>query len=159
MRTCERLVVAASMSAVGLTWSISVGARVLGTGTAFQSKDNRSVWSGVYTEEQAKRGEAVYGSQCSSCHGDEMTGTPSAPPLAGDGFLKNWDGKSVNDLVEKISSTMPADSPGALSPQQTVDVIAFMFDINKFPAGGTALDATPTAARLIKIEAKASQDR
>ena len=30
----------------------------------------RSVWDGVYTEEQAKRGEALYEKQCSACHGE-----------------------------------------------------------------------------------------
>jgi mono/diheme cytochrome c family protein len=29
----------------------------------------RSVWDGVYTEAQAKRGEALFGENCVTCHG------------------------------------------------------------------------------------------
>ena len=34
----------------------------------------RSVWDGVYTNDQAKRGEALYARECGSCHGDMLTG-------------------------------------------------------------------------------------
>src|SRR5438876_3128832 len=41
--------------------------------------ESRSVWDGVYTEEQAKRGESIYRKECAVCHGDMLTGGESAP--------------------------------------------------------------------------------
>ena len=48
-----------------------------------QQAESRSVWDGVYTEEQARRGAALYGQECASCHGATLTGGESAPPLVG----------------------------------------------------------------------------
>ena len=33
-----------------------------------------SVWDGVYTEEQAGRGQALYAKECASCHGASLSG-------------------------------------------------------------------------------------
>ena len=37
--------------------------------------DTRSVWDGVFTEEQAQRGEPLYRANCASCHGDTLKGS------------------------------------------------------------------------------------
>ena len=34
----------------------------------------RTVWDGVYTREQAQRGEKLYEQECGRCHGDDLTG-------------------------------------------------------------------------------------
>src|SRR2546430_16270645 len=68
---------------------------------------SRSVWDGVYTEEQAKRGEPVYQKECAACHGAMMTGGESAPPLTGGGFQANWNGLTLGDLFDRIRKTMP----------------------------------------------------
>jgi mono/diheme cytochrome c family protein len=99
----------------------------------------RSVWDGVYTEEQAKRGELVYGEFCAVCHGADMTGGEMAGPLNGPVFTSNWNGVPVADLFDRIRTTMPLDRPGVLTRQQNADVLAFMFYFNKFPAGKTEL--------------------
>ena len=45
-------------------------AAVLGLAAAMlAAQASRSVWDGVYTDEQAKRGQTLYGKECSSCHG------------------------------------------------------------------------------------------
>src|SRR5687767_6850263 len=76
-----------------------------------------SLAEGVYTAEQAKRGAALYGEQCASCHGENMEGVADLfPALAGDPFMKTWIGRSVGELYEKISTTMPALDPGSLKP-------------------------------------------
>ena len=40
----------------------------------------RSVWEGVYTEEQARRGAELYAQECASCHGPLLTGTGEEAP-------------------------------------------------------------------------------
>ena len=38
---------------------------------------SKTVWDGAYTDGQAKRGEAVYAAECSSCHGEDLSGQQS----------------------------------------------------------------------------------
>ena len=113
-----------------------------------------SVADGVYTEEQAKRGAMVYGEQCASCHGEKMEGIADLfPALAGDPFLKNWTGKSVGELYEKIATTMPALDPGSMKPDQVADVVAHILSVSKYPAGSTALAASADPLKTIQIVA------
>jgi hypothetical protein len=48
---------------------------------------------------------------------------------------------------------MPLDSPGKLSRQENVDVIAFMLKTNAWPSGKTELAPDAGALKQIKIEA------
>ena len=115
--------------------------------------DSRSVWDGVYTEEQAKRGESVYHKECADCHGDMLIGGESAPPLTGGAFLANWNGLSVGDLFDRIRKTMPQSAPGRLTRQQDADILAFMLSVNKFPAGKTELYRQSEMLKEIRFEA------
>ena len=116
--------------------------------------ETRSVWDGVYTDEQAKRGEEVYHKECAACHGDLLTGGESAPPLTGGAFQANWNGLSLGDLFDRIRKTMPQGKPGRLTRQQDADVLAFLLTINKFPAGKTELYRQSEMHKEIRFEAK-----
>ena len=109
--------------------------------------ESRSVWDGVYTEEQSKRGELLYRKHCASCHGGMLTGGESSSPLAGGVFLANWNGLPMDDLFERIRRSMPQDHPGKLSRQQTADILSYMLSVNRFPVGKTEL---PRQAELLK---------
>src|SRR5215207_8023065 len=76
--------------------------------------------AGVYTAEQARRGAALYGENCSSCHGDTLAGNDPIPALSGAAFQTNW--KSVGELFDKNSTSMPAIAPGSLTGPQVADV-------------------------------------
>src|SRR5216117_1123685 len=73
---------------------------------------------GVYTPAQATRGQAIYTQQCASCHGDTLGGR-LAPALAGEDFIANWGKQPLSELFSKIKNTMPRDSAGKLTSQQT----------------------------------------
>jgi mono/diheme cytochrome c family protein len=114
-----------------------------------QSTDStagKSVWQGVYTEEQAARGDVEHQNNCSSCHGTEK--------YAGDAFTKNWVGRTVFDLFDQIKTTMPDDNPGGLSVQQYKDVVAYILKTNGIPAGTDSLPNDAEAMRLLRIDAK-----
>ena len=114
----------------------------------------RSVADGVYTDAQAKRGATLYSEQCGSCHGADMTGIADLfPALTGDTFVTTWQGKSVGDLFEKISTTMPALDPGSLKPEQAADIVAHILSISKYPAGATELVTGVEPLKQIKIDA------
>ncbi|WP_404404017.1 c-type cytochrome [Pelagibacterium halotolerans] len=116
-----------------------------------------SIWSGVYTEEQAARGEAVYSGACAQCHGIRLDGAnadpdqPSGAPLARYAFLRDWDGQTLSALYEYSRTTMPQNTPGALDDQQYVDVIAYMLEVSGMPPGETELPADGTALSNIVI--------
>ena len=61
------------------------------------------------------------------------------PPLSGKEFSKEWNGQSVGDLFERLSTSMPADRPGKLSKEVDADILAFMLKANGFPAGSAEL--------------------
>ena len=116
------------------------------------AETTRSVWDGVYTEEQAKRGEETYKKECASCHGDTLVGGGGASPLTGGNFLSNWNGLTLGDLYDRIRKTMPQGSPGKLNRQQDADVLAYLLSFNKFPAGKTELQKQVEFLREIRFE-------
>ncbi len=127
---------------------------IAGLRTSVHAQPTKSVWDGVYTEEQAKRGAPLYSEQCASCHGPELMGGEMAPPLATGDFLAGWDGLTVGDLFERIRISMPQNAPGSLSGQQNADILAFIFSANKFPAGSAELASQMMMLKDIKFEAK-----
>jgi mono/diheme cytochrome c family protein len=118
----------------------------------------RSVWDGVYTDEQAKRGEGLYQRKCASCHGDKLTGGESAPPLAGGQFLSNWNGLTLDVLFERIRLTMPSDNPALVSRPAKADVLAYLLNMNKFPPGKTELHYKAELMKDILIETNQPHD-
>lgn len=116
-------------------------------------QDRHSVAHGVYTEAQAERGAKVYTEQCGVCHGPDLKGSDVIPALTGPDFVANWKDKTAGDLFDKVKTTMPAISPGSLTPEQSADVVAYIFSISKYPAGTEELPAKPEQLAQIKIEA------
>jgi S-disulfanyl-L-cysteine oxidoreductase SoxD len=116
----------------------------------------KTTMDGVYTADQATRGKAQYTQACANCHMDDLSGSGQALPLAGDAFTETWEGQSVNDLFDLIHNTMPQDKPGTLTPDATVDVIAYLLQYNKFPAGSDELKSDPAALKNILITKKAA---
>ena len=117
------------------------------------AQTSRSIWDGVYTDEQAKRGRPLYDDHCASCHGAALEGGESAPALAGGEFLSGWDGLTVGDLFERIRTTMPQNKPRTLSREINADIIAFIFSANQLPTGKTELPHTAEVLKEIRIEA------
>ncbi len=109
------------------------------------------IWSGVYTEAQAKRGEAVSATACVSCHGADLAGD-MGPGLVGQEFLSAWRGESLGAFFDRVHATMPADAPGSMSPRDTADVVAYMLQLNKFPAGEKDLPSDMSALNGITFE-------
>ncbi len=89
----------------------------------------------LFSPAQAKRGEGVYSKRCVGCHGQDLNGGEHAPPLVGDAFWTNWNGKQVRPFYARIISTMPADDPGVVPPQEVLEVVAYIFSQNGIPLG------------------------
>jgi S-disulfanyl-L-cysteine oxidoreductase SoxD len=113
-----------------------------------------SVWDGVFTEDQAKRGQALYTRECASCHGSELSGGEEAPPLSGGAFMSNWSGLTVGELFERVRVSMPEGRPGTLSRQQNADIVAYLLSFNQFPAGKAELQKDTELLKQIRLEAQ-----
>lgn len=112
--------------------------------------DPRSASDGVYTAEQAARGEALYDEQCASCHGPIRAFAPEMAALLGDHtFRAKWQGRPLGELFDLIRRTMPQDAPGSLSPAQSAELVAYILSGNRKPAGPTPL--ADDAERLGRI--------
>ena len=120
---------------------------------ALTAQAPRSLWDGVYTQDQAKRGEAVYVEKCARCHGAQLIGGDMNPPLVGPEFLSTWNTKTVGDLFDRIRTSMPADKPGSVSRQQSSDVVAYLLSANKFPTGSTELENQTELLKQIPFDA------
>jgi mono/diheme cytochrome c family protein len=141
--------------AIGVMVDRGGAAARLADGSA-SARQPSSVWDGVYSAAQQKRGEAIYARECSTCHGETLKGGEGAPPLRGADFLAGWDSRAVADLFDKIRETMPAppEQPGKLSPQQNADVVSFILSVNAFPSGDRDLPPDTEPLKQIRITAK-----
>ena len=131
-----------------------IGGAAALTVAALGAQETRTVWDGVYTEAQAKRGEAIYFERCVRCHGPTlMGGTDGAGALQGATFNGNWNGVPLGDMLDRMRQSMPLDKPATLSRQQSADVLAYIFSVNKFPSGKTELPRQTEILNAIQFKA------
>jgi S-disulfanyl-L-cysteine oxidoreductase SoxD len=110
-------------------------------------QSSSTVLDGVFSEAQAKRGEAAYTTRCADCHeGADVDG----PALEGMPFIDRWREDSLTSLFTFLKASMPADKPGDLSDETYVDVIAYLLKMNTYPAGAKELTVAMLATtRLV----------
>ena len=130
-----------------------------------QPQTARTVWDGVYSPAQARRGEQVFKSECSYCHRDDLSGgffdggAVQAPALAGprafgSSFAERWKDMSVGEMLAAIAAAMPQQKPSSLTLQQYVDVVSYLFEKNDVPAGSSELTVAVPALGEILITAR-----
>jgi mono/diheme cytochrome c family protein len=115
-------------------------APLLGGCFALAQSPAKTVWAGVYSTAQAARGQAAYTAACTGCHRDDLSG-PFSEVLKGERFMNNWREQSLFNLYNLMATTMPQLSPGSLEPAAYTDIIAFILQVNGFPAGSSELRA------------------
>ena len=98
--------------------------------TTAQEESPQGVLQGVFTAEQAQSGRDTFTSICRNCHIPRDFRT----------ILKQSDDTVaiINDYYDLISTTMPQDSPGSLSNESYMDIMAYFLSLNGFsPADGS----------------------
>src|SRR5438105_1062016 len=125
-----------------------------------------TVWDGVYTEEQATRGERIYRQRCTKCHHNDLSGDGAlqgqlgeiVPSLVGTSFSSRWNDMTVGDMSLTIGRSMPWDAPGTLTRQTNVDVVSYLLKMNDIPAGKSELSIETEKLQRILITAKPAND-
>lgn len=136
--------------------SVAVSAAI-SAGAQTATGPSATIWDGVYTAEQARRGQAAYTGPCDRCHGYKLDGASDdpdmlpAPPVAGAKFLRRWNGRSLAALFEYLRVTMPSNNPGYLSDREVADIVAYMLAASGTPAGADALQADLRSLANISI--------
>ena len=118
-----------------------------------------TVWDGVYTDQQADRGQQMYRRTCAKCHLSDLTGGEHSggadgevpPPLVGPEFIEHWNDRSLSELFLAIKRGMPLDTPGALPAPAYADLLGFLLKMNDMPAGTRELPSDPASIEAIRI--------
>src|SRR5688572_15055109 len=101
--------------------------------------------SALYTTQQAAAGRTAYQANCAGCHQADLNGQGDAAPLRGNAFLQAWGSRSTKELLSFMQLTMPPQRPGGLSPQEYLDIVAFILQQNGGAAGNQAFTANIAA--------------
>ena len=127
-----------------------VALTVVAGATAFLPHGAGAQSTGVYTQAQAGQGAKLYAAQCAQCHGAKLEGG-AGPQLAGSDFIAKWSGQTADDVHYIVSTQMPQTAPGSLKPAESLALIAYILQQNKYAAGDTPLDAARLkAVKIVK---------
>ncbi len=129
---------------------------LLAAASLFAAGDSR-IWTGAYTAAQAERGKQNFEKSCSNCHNADLNGSVRAPALRGERFLKNWENGSVHVLFVKLRDSMPATYPDTVPETVKIDILAYLLQVNGFPAGNSELKLDDKELGDILIVPKGAQ--
>ena len=119
----------------------ALGAMAVVTVGVAHAQSPKTVLDGVYTDAQASRGQAAYAQHCESCHGPTLDGGGQARPLHTTLFLEVWREDYLSSLFQYMQTRMPpGDLAGTLTEAQYTDILAYILQFNKYPAGGKRTD-------------------
>jgi mono/diheme cytochrome c family protein len=130
--------------AVSLVLTALVSAPVRAQDSAATAAAERPVSSGVFSGKQAERGEGTYKTVCQACH--------AKSEYTGDKFKTSFVSKTAYDVFNQIRTTMPDDNPGSLERQEYVDLVAYIFSLNAYPAGEADLPADDDGLKKVRID-------
>jgi ankyrin repeat protein len=119
------------------------------------AQDARStIWDGVFTEAQAKRGEDAYAKSCAKCHAEDLLGSTNAPALVGQPFFARFDRQTADDMIDVIRRTMPQEAPDTLGMPAYADIASHLFKANGAPAGNAELPTDRAKLREILVTSR-----
>ena len=111
--------------------------------------EDRSVWDGVYTEQQRDRGEVLFESSCVRCHGEDLMGNDGIRTLLGETFMHRWNRKRAGNLFSYMMQEMPPKE--TLTAPEYADILAFLLSKNNAPVGEQELPDNFAALQAIRM--------
>ena len=99
----------------------------------------------AFTAAQADRGRQAYADNCTGCHlaGLDGSANPAAnakgTPLIGPRFVQDYGEGKISALFNKMQRDMPNGKAGSLTEQQYLDIVSYVLQQNKYPAGPNEL--------------------
>jgi mono/diheme cytochrome c family protein len=112
---------------------------LLSGGGLYAAAQSKTVWDGVYTQQQAARGAASFAGSCERCHAAQANAGEEGKNLAGKAFWNSFRESTVDHLLDFVSKNMPNGAGGTLSADTYADLVAFILSRNDLPAGSKEL--------------------
>jgi mono/diheme cytochrome c family protein len=94
-------------------------------------REPTSTLDGIFTAEQASRGEGLFNTHCVRCH--------SIQEFSGPAYQTIWVGVPLSALYLRIANTMPLDQPGSLGTTEATAITAHILQANNMPPGNEQL--------------------
>jgi mono/diheme cytochrome c family protein len=136
--------------------TLLAGAMYLVGAVSIAAQAGRNASEGIYASAQADRGRMAFEANCTGCHGADLAGA-TGPELAGERFRTKWEQQTVNQLYREMKTRMPRSSPGTLTDDTYLDLVAFLLQSNAFPPGRDELKGDPSVLNGIFIRKKAPE--
>lgn len=143
-------------------------AAVLGSGL-FVLSGQQPIPRRVFTLTQAEAGRAAYENTCGKCHTSTLLGRKGDPgelppvsslsasyqefigprgfvaPLTGKGFIDRWGAKTAAQLIARFQETVVSFPPEGMNDETTVNITAYVLQMNGAKAGNRPLTRTTDA--------------
>ena len=90
-------------------------------------------------------GEATFGAHCARCH---------APIEIERRLRGNWAGRGAEQLFQLTRLTMPGESPGSLSDEEYLKVMAYMLDLARVPRPEGVLEKSQLSSIVVEPQVR-----
>lgn len=148
--------------------ALLLGSFILGSGL-FLLTGQQPAPSAVFTSAQAEAGRIAYENTCGQCHTPTLLGRKGdagelppvgslsdayqkfigprgfVPPLAGPVFMRRWGSKTAAELIARFQETIPYFPPEGMNGETTVNITAYVLEVNGAKAGTRPLTRTTQA--------------
>jgi polar amino acid transport system substrate-binding protein len=125
-----------------VAWDVDAGRLITVADKKEKIGRTRGKAPALYTADQATKGLIAYGQNCAMCHGpllDGQFGGYPGPALKGPEFADPSYDFHVSDIFNFVAKLMPPGTPGSLTHEQDVLIMAFLLQQNGYPPGGDEL--------------------
>jgi hypothetical protein len=114
------------------------------TGPAAQQSTN----DGIYSKAQADAAKPKFDKLCGECHAFTVAEKKQAQdlPLGDEPFLKKWEGRSLDELLTLVVTTMPNDGSAVVTDDEALDLLAYVLQRNGYKAGTSPLKKAGASA-------------
>jgi cytochrome c5 len=135
----------------------SVIALVVAVSSSFTLEADRGVApgqkttnDGIYSKAQADAAKPKFDKLCAECHAFTVGEKKQEKdlPLGDEPFLKKWEGRSLDELLTLIVTTMPNDGSAVVTDDEALNLLAYMLQKNGYKAGASPLNKAGAAAVL-----------
>ncbi len=96
--------------------------------------------SGPTAGQLADQGKAVFAGHCAKCHGDQGQGVTAPANIGPNANLGKYN--TAQGLYTYVSTNMPQDAPGSLTPQEYLQVTSFLLLQNNFVSPQTPISTS-----------------
>jgi mono/diheme cytochrome c family protein len=110
-----------------------------------------TIWSGVYSKAEVELGKQTYAQLCSRCHGTDLKGGLTAPPIVGTRFFDRWHDLRLGDVVAYIQASMPREHEFYVPADSARAIVGLMLQESGVPPGKEPMSADIKVQRNILI--------